>query len=80
MKIKLREVGGRNNGRILTFTEQEKLDVALRNVVRSRFLVAKPIEVETISEGVQGCYVNIGVDKVQFAELSYTDQEVVEGW
>lgn len=80
MRIKLREVGGRNNGRILTFTSQAQFDTALRNVVRSRFLVAKPIEVDTQEDGTQSCSVVIGPDKVQFAEVKYEDKEVDSGW
>ena len=80
MSIKLREIGGRNNGRILTFTKQSQLDVALKNIVRARFLVAKPITVETEENDEQSCHVQIGNDKVNFAVIKRTGEDQVEGW
>lgn len=79
MKTILREVGGRNAGRTLTFTDQEKLVTGLKSLVISRFRSSKSIQIEELPES-QMCYVLMGETRHDFAELTSVEAPDPNEW
>ena len=80
MNIKVLVVGGRNDGRLMNFPTQESLDLALKNMVKARFMALRAIGVRTLSETEQECFVKIGDEEVTFAHLTTEGLNPDDSW